>query len=211
MLKHSAYESSVILAKERGCFPIYNSELEKNNPFICRIKQESPELYDDMVKYGRRNISLLTIAPAGTVSLMTQTTSGIECVFLPVYRRRRKINPQEKNVKIDFIDSEGIAWQEYSVFHHKFEEWLRINDYDVNVVKTMTSEQIDEIVKKSPYYKATSNDVDWVKKVEMQGRIQKHIDHSISVTVNLPKDATEDIVSKVYETGWRSGCKGITV
>lgn len=211
ILKHSAYESSVTLAKERGCFPIYNSELEKNNPFILRIKEESPELYSDMVKYGRRNISLLTIAPAGTTSLMTQTTSGIECVFLPVYRRRRKINPQEKNVKIDFIDSEGIAWQEYSVFHHKFEEWLRVNDYDVNVVKTMTSEQIDEIVKKSPYYKATSNDVDWVKKVEMQGRIQKHIDHSISVTVNLPKDVSEDVVSKVYETGWRSKCKGITV
>jgi ribonucleoside-diphosphate reductase alpha chain len=142
---------------------------------------------------------------------MTQTTSGIEPVFLPVYKRRRKINPQEKDIRIDFVDDEGIAWQEYQVFHHKFKTWLEVNEYDIDVVKSMTISQVDEIVKKSPYYKATSNDVDWVKKVEMQGRIQKHIDHSISVTVNLPENATEEIVSKVYETGWRSGCKGITV
>ena len=209
-LKLSAYRSSVKLGKERGAFPIYDSNLEKNNPFLLRIKDEDPELYDDMLKYGRRNIALLTIAPTGTASLMTQTTSGIEPVFLPVYKRRRKINPNEKNVKIDFVE-EGIAWQEYIVFHHKFELWLKINDYDVDVVKTMSKEQLDEIVKKSPYYKATSNDIDWVKKVEMQGRIQRHIDHSISVTVNLPKNATEEIVGKVYETGWRTGCKGITV
>jgi len=210
-LKLSAYRSSVIMAKERGAFPIYDAEREINNPFITRILDEDPQLYAEMVTYGRRNIALLTIAPTGTASIMTQTTSGIEPVFLPIYKRRRKINPQEKNVKIDFVDDEGVAWQEYIVFHHKFELWLTINGYDIEVVKTMSTEQVNEIVKKSPYYKATSNDIDWVKKVEMQGRIQKHIDHSISVTVNLPEDVTEDIVSKVYETGWRSGCKGITV
>lgn len=210
-LKLNAYRSSVIMAKERGAFPVYNSELELNNPFILRIKEEHPELYKGMVKYGRRNIALLTIAPTGSVSIMTQTTSGIEPAFQTVYKRRRKINPQEKDVRIDFVDEEGIAWTEYSIFHHKFEIWLEANGYDVNVVKTMSDEQLDEIVKKSPYYKATSNDVDWVKKVEMQGRLQRHVDHSISVTVNLPKDATEELVSKVYETGWKCGCKGITV
>jgi ribonucleotide reductase alpha subunit len=210
-LKLSAYRSSVIMAKERGAFPIYDWDKEKENPFIERIFIEDEELYRDMVKFGRRNIALLTIAPTGTASLMTQTTSGIEPVFLPVYMRRRKINPQEKDIRIDFVDDEGIAWMEYPVFHHKFETWLEINGYDVNVVKSMNKEQVDEIVKKSPYYKATSNDVDWVKKVEMQGRIQKHVDHSISVTVNLPEDVSEEIVAKVYETGWRSGCKGITV
>lgn len=210
-LKLCAYESSIIMAKERGAFPIYDAEREKTNPFILRIKEANPEIYEDMVKYGRRNIALLTIAPTGTASLMTQTTSGIEPVFLPVYKRRRKINPQEKDIQIDFVDEEGIAWKEYLVFHHNFETWLKTNGYDIEVVKSMTIEQVDEIVKKSPYYKATSNDVDWVKKVEMQGRIQKHVDHSISVTVNLPKEATEDLVRQVYETGWSVGCKGMTV
>jgi ribonucleoside-diphosphate reductase alpha chain len=209
-LKLNAYRSSVTMARERGAFPIYDSAKEINNPFINRIKDEDLQLYADMITYGRRNIALLTIAPTGTASLMTQTTSGIEPAFLPVYMRRRKINPQEKDVRIDFVDDEGIAWQEYPVFHHKFEIWLEVNGYNVDVVKSMTSTQVDEIVKQSPYYKATSNDVDWVKKVEMQGRLQKHIDHSISVTVNLPKDATEELVASVYETGWR-GCKGITV
>ena len=210
-LKLSAYRSSVTMAQERGAFPIYDWDREKENPFIERIFNEDEELYKDMVKYGRRNIALLTIAPTGTVSLMTQTTSGVEPCFLPVYMRRRKINPQEKDVRIDFVDDEGVAWMEYPVFHHNFELWLGINGYDIEIVKTMNKEQVDEIVKKSPYYKATSNDVNWVKKVEMQGRLQKHVDHSISVTVNLPEDVTEETVAKVYETGWRSGCKGITV
>jgi ribonucleotide reductase alpha subunit len=210
-LKLEAYRSSVELAKERGTFPIFDISKELNNPFINRIKNEDQQLYDDMVKYGRRNIALLTIAPTGSVSLMTQTTSGIEPVFLPVYRRRRKINPQEKDVRIDFVDDEGVAWMEYSVFHHKFEVWLKVKGYDVDVVKSMTNIQIDEIVKQSPYHKATSNDVDWVKKVEMQGRIQSNIDHSISTTVNIPNDATEELVAKIYETAWRSGCKGITI
>lgn len=210
-LKLEAYRSSVIMAKERGAFPVYNSELEDNNPFINRIKNEDIDLYTMMQKYGRRNIALLTIAPTGTTSLMTQTTSGIEPVFLPAYMRRRKINPQEKNVRVDFVDSEGQSWMEYPVFHHKFETWLKIKGYNIEEVKNMTKTQLDEIVKISPYYKATSNDVDWVKKVEMQGRIQEHVDHSISVTVNLPKDTTEEIVAKVYETGWRSGCKGLTI
>jgi ribonucleoside-diphosphate reductase alpha chain len=210
-LKLNAYCSSVTMAKERGAFPIYDWDKEKENPFIERIFNEDEELYNDMVEFGRRNIALLTIAPTGTASLMTQTTSGIEPVFLPVYKRRRKVNPQEKEAKIHFVDDEGIPWQEYRVFHHKFKTWLEVNGYNVDVVKSMNDEQIDEIVKKSPYYKATSNDVDWVAKVEMQGRIQKHVDHSISVTVNLPETITEEIVAKVYETGWRSGCKGITV
>lgn len=210
-LKLCAYESSMIMAMERGAFPIYDAEREKNNPFLLRIKEKNRSLYNAIIRHGRRNIALLTIAPTGSVSLMTQTTSGIEPAFLPVYMRRRKINPQEKDVRIDFIDDEGIAWVEYPVFHHNFEKWLEMGGYNVEVVKTMTKEQLDEIVKKSPYYQATSNDVDWVKKVEMQGRIQKHVDHSISVTVNLPKETTEEIVAQVYETGWRSGCKGLTV
>ena len=210
-LKLNAYLSSVIMAEERGAFPIYDFKREENNPFIQRIAKKDPTLAARMQRSGRRNISLLTIAPTGTVSLMTQTTSGIEQVFLPVYKRRRKINPQEKDVRIDFVDDEGIAWMEYQVFHHNFETWLKVNNYDVDVVRTMSDEQIEEIVKKSPYYKATSADVNWVKKVEMQGRIQKHVDHSISVTVNLPEDVDEETVSKVYEIGWRSGCKGITV
>jgi len=210
-LKLNAYRSSVTMAKERGAFPIYNHNLESSNPFILRILEEDPQLHYDMWTYGRRNIALLTIAPTGSASLMTQTTSGIEPAFLPVYMRRRKINPQEKDVRVDFIDDEGISWMQYPVFHHKFEIWLEVEGYDVNVVKTMSKEQLDEIVKKSPYYKATSNDVDWVMKVIMQGKIQKHIDHSISVTVNLPESVSEETVAKVYETGWKSGCKGITV
>jgi len=210
-LKLNAYRSSVIMAKERGAFPIYDSGKEIDNPFILRIKKEDSKLYDEMVIYGRRNIALLTIAPTGTVSLMTQTTSGIESVFDVIYKRRRKINPQEKDVRIDFVDDEGVAWMEYPVFHHKFETWLEVNGYSVDVVRGMTDEQLAEIVKKSPYYKASANDVDWVMKVEMQGRIQKHVDHSISVTVNLPKDVTEELVSKVYEAAWKSGCKGCTV
>ena len=210
-LKLNAYRSSVTMAQERGAFPIYDAEREINNPFITRILKEDEVLYANMVTYGRRNIALLTIAPTGSVSILTKTTSGIECCFLVRYKRRRKINPQEKNVHIDFVDDEGIAWQEYSVFHDKFEMWLQVNGYDVEIVKSMNDEQFNEIVKKSPYYKATSSDVDWVKKVEMQGRIQREIDHSISVTINLPKDATEELVAKVYETGWRSGCKGMTI
>jgi ribonucleotide reductase alpha subunit len=210
-LKLEAYRSSMIMAKERGSFPIYDSNRELNNPFILRIKEEDPELYTEMIKYGRRNIALLTISPTGTVSLMTQTTSGIEPCFFPVYMRRRKINPQEKNVRVDFTDDEGVVWQEYPVFHHKFETWLEVNGFDIDVVKNMKKEQLDEIVKQSPYYKATANDVDWVEKVEMQGKIQKHVDHSISVTVNLPNNVTEEIVAKVYETGWKCGCKGLTV
>jgi ribonucleoside-diphosphate reductase alpha chain len=210
-LKLYAYRSSVIMAEERGAFPIWDGEREVKNPFILRIAGEDPELFDDMMKYGRRNISLLTIAPTGTVSIETQTTSGIEPVFDVFYKRRRKINPQEKDVRIDFVDDEGIAWMEYPVFHHKFETWLEANGYNIDVVKTMSDEQLAEIIKKSPYYKATANDVDWVKKVEMQGRLQRHVDHSISVTVNLPKDISEEMVAKVYETAWKSGCKGCTV
>jgi ribonucleoside-diphosphate reductase alpha chain len=210
-LKLNAYRSSVIMAKERGAFPIYNHDLEASNPFLLRILEEDPKLHHDMWTYGRRNIALLTIAPTGTVSIMTQTTSGIEPAFEVFYKRRRKINPQEKDVRIDFVDEEGIAWQEYPVFHHKFETWLEVNGYDINVIKSMKIEQLDEIIKKSPYYKATANDVDWVMKVQMQGRLQRHVDHSISVTVNLPEIISEEMVSKVYETAWKSGCKGCTV
>jgi len=210
-LKLNAYRSSVNMARERGSFLVYDHSREVNNPFIKRIKKEDPTLYNNMAHSGRRNIALLTIAPTGSVSIEAQTTSGIEPAFLPVYMRRRKINPQEKDVSIDFVDNEGIAWTEYPVFHHNFKLWLEVKGYDINEIKKMSKEELDEIIKVSPYYKATSSDVDWVKKVEMQGRLQKHIDHSISVTVNLPEDATEDMVSKVYESGWRSGCKGITV
>jgi len=206
-----AYRSSVFLAKERGPFPIFDPQREKNNPFINRLKAEDETLYSDMIKYGRRNIALLTIAPTGTTSLMTQTTSGIEPVFLPVYKRRRKVNPGDQNVNVTFTDEVGDNWEEFNVFHHVFLVWLEINGYNVEEVKKYTSEQIDELVEKSPYYKATSNDVDWVSKVKMQGLIQKWVDHSISVTVNLPSDATEEMVAKVYQTAWESGCKGCTV
>lgn len=204
-----AYRSSVNMAKERGAFEIYDTEREKNNPFINRLKEADPELYEEMKKYGRRNIACLTIAPTGTTSLMTQTTSGIEPVFMPVYKRRRKVNPNDANVHVDFVDETGDAFEEYVVFHHKFLTWMKINGYDPD--KRYTQEEIDELVEKSPYYKATSNDVDWLMKVKMQGRIQKWVDHSISVTINLPNNVSEDLVNQLYVEAWRSGCKGCTV
>ncbi|MDD3039667.1 adenosylcobalamin-dependent ribonucleoside-diphosphate reductase [Bacteroides sp.] len=204
-----AYRSSVEMAKERGAFEVYDSEREKNNPFIQRLAEADPELYEDMKKYGRRNIACLTIAPTGTTSLMTQTTSGIEPVFLPVYKRRRKVNPNDTNVRIDFVDETGDAFEEYIVFHHKFVTWMEANGY--NPSKHYTQEEIDELVAKSPYYKATSNDVDWLMKVKMQGKIQKWVDHSISVTINLPNDVDEDLVNRLYVEAWKSGCKGCTV
>ena len=204
-----AYRSSVNMAKERGAFEIYDAEREKNNPFINRLKEADPELYEEMKKYGRRNIACLTIAPTGTTSLMTQTTSGIEPVFMPVYKRRRKVNPNDANVHVDFVDVTGDAFEEYVVFHHKFLTWMKINGYDPD--KRYTQEEIDELVEKSPYYKATSNDVDWLMKVKMQGRIQKWVDHSISVTINLPNNVSEDLVNQLYVEAWRSGCKGCTV
>jgi ribonucleotide reductase alpha subunit len=206
----SAYKSSCIMANERGSFPIYDYERELNNPFINRLRKEYPEL-DELLKKGRRNIALLTAAPTGTVSLMTQTTSGIEPAFLIVYKRRKKINPNDKNVTVSFVDETGDSWEEYVVFHHKFLIWLQVNGYNIDEVKKMSMEDIQKIVEKSPYYKATSNDVDWVEKVKLQGAIQKYVDHSISVTINLPESVTEELVSKVYETGWTSGCKGMTV
>ena len=205
----AAYRSSINMAKERGAFEIYDTKREKNNPFINRLKEADPELYEEMVKYGRRNIACLTIAPTGTTSLMTQTTSGIEPVFMPVYKRRRKVNPNDTNVHIDFIDETGDAFEEYIVFHHKFLTWMKINGYDPD--KRYTQEEIDELVAKSPYYKATSNDVDWLMKVKMQGRIQKWVDHSISVTINLPNNVDEELVNRLYVEAWRSGCKGCTV
>ena len=204
-----AYRSSVNMAKERGAFEIYDTEREKNNPFINRLKEADPGLYEEMKKYGRRNIACLTIAPTGTTSLMTQTTSGIEPVFMPVYKRRRKVNPNDANVHVDFVDETGDAFEEYVVFHHKFLTWMKINGYDPD--KRYTQEEIDELVEKSPYYKATSNDVDWLMKVKMQGRIQKWVDHSISVTINLPNNVSEDLVNQLYVEAWRSGCKGCTV
>ena len=204
-----AYRSSVNMAKERGAFEIYDAEREKNNPFINRLKDADPELYEEMRKYGRRNIACLTIAPTGTTSLMTQTTSGIEPVFMPVYKRRRKVNPNDANVHVDFVDETGDAFEEYVVFHHKFLTWMKINGYDPD--KRYTQEEIDELVEKSPYYKATSNDVDWLMKVKMQGCIQKWVDHSISVTINLPNNVSEDLVNQLYVEAWRSGCKGCTV
>jgi ribonucleoside-diphosphate reductase alpha chain len=206
-----AYRSSVAMARERGAFTIYDYQKEVNNPFVQRIKAEDPVLYSEMARYGRRNIALLTIAPTGTTSLMTQTTSGIEPVFLPVYRRRRKVNPNDPESKVDFVDEVGDSWEEYNVFHHKFITWLEINGYNVDEIRGMGEEELNKVVKKSPYYKATSNDVDWVAKVRMQGAIQKWVDHSISVTVNLPNTVTEEVVGKVYETAWESGCKGVTV
>jgi ribonucleoside-diphosphate reductase alpha chain len=204
-----AYRSSVVMAKERGAFTIYDAEHEKNNPMINRLRKEDEELYQEMVKYGRRNIALLTIAPTGTTSLMTQTTSGIEPVFMPVYKRRRKVNPNDKDVRVDFVDEVGDSWEEYIVFHHKFITWMKTNGYDVK--KNYTQEELDDMVSKSPYYKATSNDVDWLNKVRMQGRIQKWVDHSISVTINLPADVEEDLVGRLYFEAWKSGCKGVTV
>ena len=204
-----AYRSSVYLAKDRGAFTIYDAEREKNNPLINRIKDADAGLYEKMEKYGRRNIALLTIAPTGTTSLMTQTTSGIEPVFLPVYKRRRKVNPNDKNVRIDFIDEVGDSWEEYTVFHHHFKTWMKANGYDTSV--EYSQEDLDKMVKESPYYKATSNDVDWLSKVRMQGKIQKWVDHSISVTINLPADVKEELVGDLYFEAWKSGCKGVTV
>jgi ribonucleoside-diphosphate reductase alpha chain len=180
-----------------------------DNPFINRLKNADASLYEEMTKYGRRNIALLTIAPTGTTSLMTQTTSGIEPVFLPVYKRRRKVNPNDKDVRVDFVDEVGDHWEEFIVFHHKFKTWMEVNGFDTN--REYTQEELDEMVKKSPYYKATSNDVDWLSKVRMQGRIQKWVDHSISVTINLPSTATEELVNQLYFEAWKSGCKGVTV
>ena len=205
----AAYRSSVELAKERGAFEIYDTEREKDNPFINRLREADPELYELMAKYGRRNIACLTIAPTGTTSLMTQTTSGIEPVFMPVYKRRRKVNPNDPAVHIDFVDETGDAFEEYIVYHHKFLTWMKVNGYDTT--KKYSQEEIDELVAKSPYYKATANDVDWLMKVKMQGAIQKWVDHSISVTVNLPNNVDEELVNQLYVEAWRSGCKGCTI
>jgi ribonucleoside-diphosphate reductase alpha chain len=206
-----AYRSSSQMSVERGSFPIFDASREEKNPMIQRIGKEDEKLYDQMVRHGRRNISMLTIAPTGTTSLMTQTTSGIEPVFLPFYKRRRKVNPNDKNVNITFRDEVGDCWEEYYVFHHNFLSWCETNGYPQEKVKGFTVAEIEELVAKSPYYKATSNDIDWTAKVKMQGKMQKWVDHSISVTVNLPNSVTEELVSEVYKTAWEYGCKGVTV
>jgi len=211
LLAIEAYRSSVDMAEERGAFPVFDIEREKNNPFINRIKDAAPKIYEKMERVGRRNIALLTIAPTGSVSICTQTTSGIEPTYMVSYKRRRKVNPNDKDVSITFVDEVGDAWEEYNVFHPKFETWLEANNYNVSDVKSLEDEKLQSIIKKSPYYKATSNDVDWVEKVRMQGEVQKWVDHSISVTVNLPKDVEESVVSDVYQTAWESGCKGMTI
>ncbi len=203
------YRASVYLAKERGAFSIFDANREKDNPFINRLKEADSKLYYEMLEYGRRNIALLTIAPTGTTSLMTQTTSGIEPVFMPVYKRRRKVNPNDKNVRIDFVDEVGDSWEEYVVFHHRFKQWMEVNGIEIS--KNLSQSELDDLIKKSPYYKATSNDVDWLSKVQMQGAIQKWVDHSISVTINLPNDATEELVGELYLKAWEEGCKGVTV
>ncbi len=205
----AAYSASVDLAAERGAFPIYSTERERNNPFIKRIKDADADLYERMSRYGRRNIALLTIAPTGTTSLMTQTTSGIEPVFMPVYKRRRKVNPNDPQVRVDFVDEVGDSWEEYIVFHHKFITWMEAKGHDTS--KNYSSEELDELVQQSPYYKATSNDVDWLSKVRMQGKVQKWVDHSISVTINLPNEVNEELVGQLYVEAWKSGCKGVTV
>ncbi|MBQ3622366.1 MAG: adenosylcobalamin-dependent ribonucleoside-diphosphate reductase [Bacteroidaceae bacterium] len=205
----SAYRSSVNMAKERGAFEIFDYKREENNPFINRLREADPQLYEDMKQYGRRNIACLTIAPTGTVSIMTQTTSGIEPVFMPVYKRRRKVNPNDPEVHVDFTDENGDTFEEYVVYHHKFIEWMKINGIDTT--KRYSQVEIDNIVARSPYAKATSNDIDWVSKVEMQGRIQKWVDHSISVTINLPNNVDEKLVNELYVTAWKCGCKGCTV
>lgn len=204
-----AYRASVDAAKERGAFTYFDAELEKENPFIQRLKEADSKLYYEMLEYGRRNIALLTIAPTGTTSLMTQTSSGIEPVFLPVYKRRRKVNPNDKNVRVDFVDEVGDSWEEYVVFHHRFKQWMEVNGIDSS--KNFTQGELDELVKQSPYYKATSNDVDWLSKVHMQGAVQKWVDHSISVTINLPNNVSEDLVGELYMKAWEVGCKGVTV
>jgi ribonucleoside-diphosphate reductase alpha chain len=205
----AAYGSSVEMAKERGAFEIYDAAREEANPFINRLKEADPQLLEEMKKYGRRNIACLTVAPTGTTSLMTQTTSGIEPVFLPVYKRRRKVNPNDSSVKVDFVDEVGDAWEEYIVFHHKFVSWMEASGYPT--AKKYTQEEVDDLIRKSPYYQATSNEIDWLQKVKMQGKIQKWVDHSISVTINLPNDVDEELVNKLYIEAWKSGCKGCTV
>jgi len=207
----SAYRSSVELAKERGKFSIYNTSKEINNPFIKRLREADPELYQEMVMHGRRNVALLTVAPTGSVSICTQTTSGIEPVFMIAYTRRRKVNPSDENVKISFTDANGDVFEEYQVLHPKFKVWAKINGYDAERLKFMKTEELNELIEKSPYYNATAHDIDWVMKVKLQGAVQKWVDHSISVTVNIPKEVTESIVSEIYQTAWESGCKGITI
>ncbi|MFK5973657.1 MAG: adenosylcobalamin-dependent ribonucleoside-diphosphate reductase [Flavobacteriaceae bacterium] len=204
-----AYRGSVHTARDRGAFEIFDAAREKENPFILRIKEADEKLYYEMMEYGRRNIALLTIAPTGTTSLMTQTTSGIEPVFSPVYKRRRKVNPNDKDARIDFVDELGDSWEEYLVFHHRFKEWMKISGYDID--KNYDQEEINLIVQKSPYFKATSSDVDWLSKVQLQGAVQKWVDHSISVTINLPNNVSEELVGKLYLEAWKSGCKGVTV
>lgn len=207
----AAYRSSVELAKERGAFPIYDTEKEKNNPFIQRIKEADPALYQDMCQYGRRNIALLTIAPTGSVSLCTQTTSGIEPVFMIAYVRRRKVNPNDQNVKVTFTDQNGDSFEEYQVFHPKFKVWAQTKGYNVEELKYMSPKELEKLIEQSPYYKATAHDVDWLMKVKLQGSVQKWVDHSISVTVNIPENASESIVNEIYQTAWESGCKGMTI
>lgn len=204
-----AYRASVSAARERGAFPLYNAALEKDNPFVLRLAAEDPELYEEMSEHGRRNIALLTIAPTGTTSLMSQTSSGIEPVFLPVYKRRRKVNPNDQDARVDFVDEVGDSWEEYIVFHHRFKQWMSVNSYDLN--KNYTQRELDEMVALSPYFKATSNDVDYLKKVEMQGQIQQWVDHSISVTINMPAGVSEALVGQLYLAAWKAGCKGVTV
>lgn len=205
----AAYWSSVEMAKERGAFSLYDAKREEANPYINRLKDADPSLYDEMIKYGRRNIACLTIAPTGTTSLMTQTTSGIEPVFMPVYKRRRKVNPNEPGVHVDYVDETGDAFEEYVVYHHKFISWMDANG--IKRKEKFSQEELDELVAKSPYNKATANDIDWHEKVKMQGEIQKWVDHSISVTINLPSDVTEDLINELYMEAWKAGCKGCTV
>lgn len=207
----SVYRGSVSLARDRGAFPIFDAKKETNNPFLKRLGEEDPQLIKDMKEHGRRNIAALTIAPTGTTSLMTQTTSGIEPVFMVSYKRRKKINPNDKQSRVDFVDDVGDHWQEYAVFHHQFAEWLKLKGYDLEEVRHWPEEELQKLTAESPYFKATANDVDWVNKVRMQGTVQKWVDHSISVTVNIPNETTEEMVADIYQTGWESGCKGITV
>jgi ribonucleoside-diphosphate reductase alpha chain len=211
ILAIEAYRSSVIMAKERGAFPIYDSDREKNNPFIGRMKEVAPDVYKEMLKYGRRNVALLTIAPTGSVSILSQTTSGLEPAFAVSYKRRRKVNPSDKNAVITFKDAEGDTWEEFVVFHHKFVTWLETQGYNADEVAKMDDAGLREIIAKSPYHKATANDIDWVAKVKMQGAVQKWVDHSISVTVNVPNETKEEMIGAIYETAWKEGCKGMTV
>lgn len=211
ILAIEAYRSSVTMARERGPFPIYSTERERNNPFINRIRESAPDVYEDMVRYGRRNVAMLTIAPTGSVSILTQTTSGLEPVFAVSYKRRRKVNPSDRHVKVTFKDEVGDTWEEYNVFHHNFVTWLVVNGYNVEEVSHMADKELREVINKSPFYKATANDVDWVAKVKMQGAVQKWVDHSISVTVNVPNEAKEEMIGTIYETAWKVGCKGMTV